>query len=274
MKKRSDKKKEITQAEKKAEERVEQKISETSVSANCLNCGTKLLGDFCYNCGQKSDVELFTFKTLLTYLYQSFRKFDAELRNTFIALLKNPGEFCRGYLAGKRKPYTDPVKFFFLSFVFQVTVFGFIRYVFQNPTIDEAAAKVATIVQLMILSSVLFWAIAFTIVFRRTGYNLAENTVCLLFLTSEARILSVFVQIIALPLYVYFSINGDLLDLISLAIFFVYMIYFSRQFYRENFAKVIFKNLLVIILFGILYLPIFMMEIFAAVFAQFFSSPK
>ena len=85
----------------------------------CLNCERNLLGDYCYNCGQKSDVKPFTFRTLFNHLYQSFRKVDSEIRATFLALMLRPGDFCREYLAGRRKPYTDPVKFFSFSSFFR-----------------------------------------------------------------------------------------------------------------------------------------------------------
>lgn len=236
----------------------------------CLNCERKLLGSYCYNCGQKSDVKPFTFRTLFTHLYQSLRKVDSEIRETFLALLVRPGDFCREYLAGKRKPYTDPVKYFFFFFIFQISLFGFIRYFSNNPEIDEAA-KISTLMQLVILTSVFFWAIAYTLVYRRAGYKLAENTVCMLFVTTQSRIFSVIVQLVLLPFAANFENEALVRSVLSFIIGLVYAVYFSRQFYAVSLLSAILNNLLVLLAFLVMFVPVFFLEIAILTIANLFS---
>ena len=241
--------------------------SEDLATTLCLNCEAPLLGDFCYNCGQKSDVGRFTFKTLLKHLYEAFRKFDAEVRNTFLALLTRPGEFCREYLAGRRKSFTDPFKYFFLSFAFYVALFGIIRYFSDNPEIEDAT-KLDLKMQLIILSSVFFWAVAYAIAFRQAGYTLAENVVCMLFLTSETRVFSAAIQLLILPLASRLEHEKIIIAIAVLIMSMIYFIYFSRRFYKESLIRTTLKNLLVFLLFLVLFVPVLFLELFIKILVE------
>ncbi|MCB1025128.1 MAG: hypothetical protein KDB79_12095, partial [Acidobacteria bacterium] len=61
--------------------------TENIASGVCLNCETPLTGNFCVECGQSSDTSPYTMKTLLGSLFQTYRKFDSEMRGTFMGLL-------------------------------------------------------------------------------------------------------------------------------------------------------------------------------------------
>ena len=215
---------------------------------NCLNCETPLLGEFCYVCGQKTDVAPYTVKTLLSVFYKSFRKFDAEVKNTFLALLFRPGEFCRDYLAGKRKPYVDPIKYFFLSFVFYLSVLTAVSYISQNPEIDESAIF-DTKMELVVLGSVIFWVISLTLVFRRDHYNFVEKMVCLIFLTSQTRVFTVVIRTLIMPLTIHSPHEKLIQACVPLLLSVIYLTIFCRDFYKESFVRLFFKVFLVVLIF-------------------------
>ena len=195
-------------------------------TAFCLNCETMLFGNFCRECGQRADTKPFTLKSLLSGLRKFFTKFDSEITRTFFALLIRPSEFCRNYLDGKRIGFTDPIKFFFIAFVFDVTIFGLIRRAADNPAIREAAATDFD-TQIFILATTFFWAVAYTLVFCRKNYNLAENTVCMLYLTAETRIFLVFLQLLFLPFALFYDNAKQIAAFFGIAVSFVYYILFS-----------------------------------------------
>lgn len=248
---------------------VESEIS--TAPAVCLNCKIELLGEFCYKCGQQANVKRFDFKVLLTQLYTALRKFDTEIRNTFFALLIRPGRFCRNYLAGKRKSFTDPFRYFFFTFVLQVTIFGLVRYISKDPEVDDAA-KVGAFTQIIILSSVIFWAIAFKLVFRRAAYNLAENVVCMLYVTSQLRLFSIVLQLLFLPLAPFVESESTIRNVFELMICASYLIFFSRRFFNEPFINIVLKNLLILIIFIALFVPVFFIELLASVLIKSYSN--
>ena len=215
---------------------------------NCLNCETPLLGEFCHVCGQKTDVAPFTAKTLLSIFYKAFRKFDTEVKNTFLALLFRPGEFCRDYLAGKRKPYVDPIKYFFLSFVFYLSVLTAVSYISQNPEIDESAIF-DTKMELVVLGSVIFWVISLTLVFRRDRYNFVERMVCLIFLTSQTRVFTVVIRTLIMPLTIHSPHEKLIQAGVSLLLSVIYLIIFCRDFYKESVFRLFIKVSLVVLIF-------------------------
>ena len=125
--------------------------------------------------------------------------------------------------------------------------------------------------QMVILISVFFWAIAYTLVYRRAGYTLAENTVCLLFVTTQSRIFSVIVQLGLLPFAGYFENELLIRGVISFIIALVYAVYFSRQFYAVSLISAILKNLLVFLVFLVMFVPLLFLEIAILTIANVFS---
>jgi hypothetical protein len=64
-------------------------------SSDCLNCGTKLLGPFCYYCGQPDKNFLRFFPVLMRELLEDFLDFDSRFMRTMKPLLVQPGTLTR-----------------------------------------------------------------------------------------------------------------------------------------------------------------------------------
>ncbi len=88
-------------------------------SANCLNCGTPLMGPYCYFCGQPDRNFVRFFPALVRDLMEDFLDLDSRFIRTFKPLLFHPGRLTRDFLSGRRYRYTPPLRLYmFLSIAF------------------------------------------------------------------------------------------------------------------------------------------------------------
>lgn len=84
-------------------------------SEACLNCGTGLMGPFCYYCGQPDKNFLRFFPALLRELLEDFLDFDSRFMRTLKPLLFRPGRLTRDYLDGRRFRYVPPLRLYIFS---------------------------------------------------------------------------------------------------------------------------------------------------------------
>jgi hypothetical protein len=84
-------------------------------SATCMNCGTELMGPFCYYCGQPDKNLMRFFPVLLRELLEDFMDFDSRFMRTIKPLLFKPGRLTRDYLDGKRFRYVPPLRLYIFS---------------------------------------------------------------------------------------------------------------------------------------------------------------
>src|SRR5690606_21567388 len=85
---------------------------------NCANCGTPLLGEHCYTCGQPVKGLVRHFSSLMGDVFDSVFEWDARTPRTLWPLLARPGHLTLEYFAGRRVRYVSPFRlFFFLAVV-------------------------------------------------------------------------------------------------------------------------------------------------------------
>lgn len=86
---------------------------------HCLNCGEKMRGEFCHNCGQQNKTTQPTLRQLLRDVLGDFFAFDSKLFRSLIPLLIRPGFLTNEYTAGRRIRYISPFRLYlFISFFF------------------------------------------------------------------------------------------------------------------------------------------------------------
>ncbi len=89
---------------------------------NCLNCGTRLAGDFCHACGQHAHVH----RTLTAFFHDFLHgvlHFEGKIWRTLPLLAWKPGELTRRYIDGQRASFISPVALFlFCVFLMFATV--------------------------------------------------------------------------------------------------------------------------------------------------------
>jgi hypothetical protein len=82
---------------------------------NCLNCSTKIAGNFCYECGQKTEDLRYTLKGLVKDLFFSALHLEKKgLPSTIARLTTEPGKAIRQVLEGQRQSLYPPFKYLVL----------------------------------------------------------------------------------------------------------------------------------------------------------------
>ena len=81
---------------------------------DCPNCGAKLTGEYCQQCGQKKiHRHEFTLKHFAGHLVHEVTHLDSnKILKTFFALLFRPGLLTAEYLAGRKGRYINPVRIY------------------------------------------------------------------------------------------------------------------------------------------------------------------
>ncbi|MDH5584569.1 MAG: DUF3667 domain-containing protein [Gammaproteobacteria bacterium] len=117
----------------------------------CLNCGTRLRGQYCGNCGQRSRSRLISIWQLLREAFGDLFELDSRLWRTVVPLLTRPGRLTRDYLEGRRARYMPPFRtylvlsvIFFLVAFFDPQSFKQIIDPDPQPTAEEIAQKKET----------------------------------------------------------------------------------------------------------------------------------
>ena len=91
---------------------------------NCLNCGTRLRGQYCGHCGQRASSRLISLWELTRDAFGDLFELDSRLWRTLIPLLIRPGRLTRDYLEGRRARYMPPFRMYLvLSVIFFVVAF-------------------------------------------------------------------------------------------------------------------------------------------------------
>lgn len=79
---------------------------------DCANCGAKLTGEYCSQCGQR-DLNLERpINTLVGELARETFDIDGRVARTIWTLLRHPGELTHQFLAGRRQLYTSPLRLY------------------------------------------------------------------------------------------------------------------------------------------------------------------
>ena len=80
----------------------------------CASCGAPLDGPYCSSCGQAVAAPI-AVRRVAGDLKEQLVGLDYRALATVRELFVAPGAMLRGYLAGRRQPYTNPLKLLFLS---------------------------------------------------------------------------------------------------------------------------------------------------------------
>ena len=90
----------------------------------CLNCHTRLRGQYCGHCGQRSRNRLISIWQLLQEAFGDLLELDSRLWRTLVPLLIRPGQLTKDYLEGRRARYMPPFRtYLVLSVIFFVVAF-------------------------------------------------------------------------------------------------------------------------------------------------------
>ncbi len=79
----------------------------------CGNCGTELLGETCYQCGQPTKGLVRQFSSIMGDFLDTVLNIDTRLFRTLGPLIVKPGFLTQEYFSGRRIRYVSPVRLFF-----------------------------------------------------------------------------------------------------------------------------------------------------------------
>lgn len=91
--------------------------------ANCLNCGARLAGPYCHECGQHAHVH----RTLSAFFHDfahGVLHFEGKIFRTLPLLAWKPGELTRRYIDGQRASFVSPIALFLFSVFLMFAVVG------------------------------------------------------------------------------------------------------------------------------------------------------
>lgn len=116
----------------------------------CLNCGTALIGEHCYRCGQSGHVHR-TVGAVGHELAHGVLHFEGKIWRTLPMLAFRPGELTRRYVAGERARFLSPLALFLFSVFLMFAVvaslpgagFGDIDKAFYGADFEKTRAEVA-----------------------------------------------------------------------------------------------------------------------------------
>jgi hypothetical protein len=78
----------------------------------CANCGTAMLGPWCYACGQSGEEFHRSIVKLMFEVFEGLFHFDGRVWRTLPDLFRRPGHLTRSYLDGHRAPQIPPLRLF------------------------------------------------------------------------------------------------------------------------------------------------------------------
>jgi hypothetical protein len=94
----------------------------------CNNCRTEFEGNFCPNCGQRSNSGRIVFRESVRDVLEHYFDFDAPLIRTVKGLITNPGKLIREYIAGRRKSYSHPFRYFIFVLAIYLILKSFLDF--------------------------------------------------------------------------------------------------------------------------------------------------
>ncbi len=160
----------------------------------CITCGGPGVHAYCPRCGQPAPRGRLTLRGITSHMATDAFDINRGLFFTALELMRRPGAALRDYVAGRTVRYASPGRYLVIVLAITTLVYlkiGIVDAMGNDFTagMNETAAgpmladarkvnELATkYINLILALSVPFLALASRLVFRRSGYNLAENLV-------------------------------------------------------------------------------------------------
>lgn len=177
----------------------------------CITCGTAGMRAYCPACGQPRPRGRFTLRGITAHLVADAFDLNRGLLFTALELLRRPGPAVRDYVAGRTVRYANPVRYLLILAALTTLVYlqmGITTELSADFTtgLNESAKAgaladaqrvndfVTRYMNLFLVMSVPFAAMASRLFFRRSGYNLAENLVFNTFVYAQACLFFVLIM--------------------------------------------------------------------------------
>lgn len=223
----------------------------------CKNCGNEFEGNFCNHCGQKIVTGRFTIKQIIYNFLHTFTHLDSGIFFLIKELLIHPGVVIKEYLGGKHKKYFNPFQFLILAIA--LATFLAVKFSLFGPNIDPDTIEGINSQQrfwllfnnfiyknfnLILFLSVPVSSLFTFLIFKKSGYNYAENLIFNTFLAAERTVF----YILMTPV-IYFTKSYWYIGIgIYYILWIIYFGYAFVNFFEGNKTVTILKYVCVLIL--------------------------
>ena len=213
----------------------------------CKNCNNNFEGNFCNNCGQKSDVQKVNFNYFINEISNSFFQVDRGIFYTIKELSIRPGKSIRDYLKGKRKPHYKPLAFALVTttiyvilshFIGKKTLLGnFISGFFYGNNEKGEFSKIpdnfhwllnnTTYVFLLLIP---VFSFSSYLIFKKSNYNYFEHLILNLYIAGMQSIIYIFFSLFAFLL----KIEKDTAEILALIFSILYLFWTYNKFFDKK----------------------------------------
>lgn len=220
--------------------------SNSELLPQCANCGATLTGTHCVDCGQhQRESQRLEVRQILARFAENILDFDSAFLRTWLELTLRPGQVCREYVRGRRKTYMNPFGYFVLSLTITVILSAIATKLIPKPAgaVAEGDSNFETTLMLLLLIPL---AVIWSVLFRRAGFNLAENYVFALYVLGHF----IWVEILILSPMSMLVSERVLISLYCLTSI-SYVVMAATVFYQEPVRLVLLKVLVTVLLLAI-----------------------
>ncbi len=222
---------------------------------NCLNCGTRIDGKFCSECGQAANTTRINWRHMAEELQYSLLHVNKGMFYTIKAMLTKPGHTVQDYLSGKRVSYIKPFTYLLIWGSVYALIIHFFN-VYPDSEVSSSTSSDSTIIDfpsfynfyyghysIILLLIIPFYALSSYLLFRRDGYNYIEHLVLYSYIHGTKVIILLFFY----PFF-YFLHSKYVYDLTQVTIL-LYNIWALAQFIKtRSWSNAILKAILSIVL--------------------------
>ena len=227
-----------------------------SAAPTCPNCDAPATGAFCAQCGQNNHRERLDARSIAKEFVQNFVGWDSALIHTFRGLVRAPGLLVADYISGRRRRYINPARFCFmcLALWFLVSnVLGVDLLVASGISITNSSGGESELVvtkvrefiennlNVLMFLSLPLRAVLFRAFFRKSGRNLAECLVLVLYVAGFGY----FFGLLLVPLQ---KLDQEWVVPLRQLLTIVWSVWAARQFFELSLGATTWRVLSVLIL--------------------------
>lgn len=246
--------------------------------SKCLNCGFETNGNFCSNCGQKTNIHRITFKHFIFHdLIHGLFHFDKGMLFTAKESLIRPGKAAIDYIEGKRIRYYNV--FYLILVIIGLNLFLSTSYdhlseiytpeisdIVSNDLGEKIEQFFSDYAKVIIFSFVPLFAINGYVLFRKRKLNLSEHFIIAGITFLGILLVNTFSSIISfLDFTIYFGFLSDIVSFTSILAILLIPIYSYYQtfksFYNKRYFTIRMLIFSLLLLFELVLIAIFIIGI-------------
>ena len=180
-------------------------MAEASTTTTCPNCGAAQAGRYCPECGQDNRHGRLNAKRIGVEFVQNFTGWDTALGYTLKGLFRAPGAMVSDYVSGRRRRFVNPARFCLLSLALWLLTAGLlgvdaldaagIKITNKSGSDPEGIAAIRNFIgenlEILLFLALPLRALLLRIFFRRSGRNVAECLVMVLYVAGASYLFGV-----------------------------------------------------------------------------------